>query len=517
MQKSVRQSMAWLHSWLGLLLGWLLFCIFLTGTLTYYKQNLNLWTQPTLVNIQVNQQQTIQKTVQYLQENAADAQTWFIQVAHEHMPVNKIYWQKADGSYESKILNPNTGKELKLLDTPLGDFFYNFHFQLYAVPYYIGRLIVSFAAFIMLICLISGIITHKKIFTDFFTLRTFKGPRSYLDFHNISAVIALPFFLTITFTGLAIFFYLYFPQGLQQLYPKNSFQYFEEINTVSSHQNTPNLAPANMLPIHQIQDIVSKHLGQQPIYSIEFKKPNTQSATASFIALQDNSITKNSPQITLNVFNGHVLAHSKNTSPIATLNAGVYGLHMAKFAQPFLRLGLFFSGILGCMMIASGLLLWSLKRQIQKSSTTFHFGYYWVNRLNISTIIGLPIAISCSLLSNRINLIFNQSNSEIHAFFSVWLCCLILSLLIKQQFLWSVFLKLFILVTSSLIIANWFYLIWVLHIESSVHYLSFIYFDLLVLVFIVLAIFALKYLKPIQQKVIHKIKKKSSSPQHEAS
>jgi hypothetical protein len=169
------------------------------------------------------------------------------------------------------------------------------------------------------------------------------------------------------------------------------------------------------------------------------------------------------------------------------------------------------------MMIASGLLLWSLKRQIQKSSTTFHFGYYWVNRLNISTIIGLPIAISCSLLSNRINLIFNQSNSEIHIFFSVWLCCLILSLLIKQQFLWSVFLKLFILVTSSLIIANWFYLIWVLHIKSSAHYWSFIYFDLLVLVFIALAIFALKYLKPIQQKVIHKIKKKSSSSQHEAS
>ncbi len=58
----------------------------------------------------------------------------------------------------------------------------------------------------MLIALVSGIITHKKIFTDFFTLRTFKSQRSWLDFHNISSVVALPFFLTITFTGLAIFF-----------------------------------------------------------------------------------------------------------------------------------------------------------------------------------------------------------------------------------------------------------------------------------------------------------------------
>ena len=45
MQKSVRQSMAWLHSWLGLTLGWLLFAIFLTGAATYYRHEINLWMQ----------------------------------------------------------------------------------------------------------------------------------------------------------------------------------------------------------------------------------------------------------------------------------------------------------------------------------------------------------------------------------------------------------------------------------------------------------------------------------------
>ena len=32
MKEGLRQSMAWLHTWTGLLLGWLLFAMFATGT-----------------------------------------------------------------------------------------------------------------------------------------------------------------------------------------------------------------------------------------------------------------------------------------------------------------------------------------------------------------------------------------------------------------------------------------------------------------------------------------------------
>ena len=154
---------------------------------------------------------------------------------------------KADGAYESKTLDANTGKELTLSSTQGGDFFYGFHFQLFGIPIMIGRLIMTIAALMMLITLISGIITHKKIITDFFTLRAFKGPRSYLDFHNVTSVIALPFFLTMTFTGLAIFFYVLLPDGLKKVYPDNPFQYFEEIRTISV-PNQATAQPASMLP-----------------------------------------------------------------------------------------------------------------------------------------------------------------------------------------------------------------------------------------------------------------------------
>src|SRR3546814_12240603 len=38
-----RQSMAWLHTWTGLLLGWLLFAIFVTGTSAYFQEEITRW------------------------------------------------------------------------------------------------------------------------------------------------------------------------------------------------------------------------------------------------------------------------------------------------------------------------------------------------------------------------------------------------------------------------------------------------------------------------------------------
>ncbi|WP_313644958.1 PepSY-associated TM helix domain-containing protein, partial [Pseudomonas sp.] len=46
MKEGFRQSMAWLHTWTGLLFGWLLFAIFLTGTLSYFKEEVSHWAKP---------------------------------------------------------------------------------------------------------------------------------------------------------------------------------------------------------------------------------------------------------------------------------------------------------------------------------------------------------------------------------------------------------------------------------------------------------------------------------------
>ncbi len=508
MQKSIRQSMAWLHAWLGLSFGWLFFVIFLMGSVSYYRHNISLWMQPQFATMQVQQDTAIQSAFQYLNTHAPDAKSWYIGVASPEHPVNQIYWQKADGGYESKTLDANTGKELTLSSTQGGDFFYGFHFQLFGIPIMIGRLIMTIAALIIFITLISGIITHKKIITDFFTLRAFKGPRSYLDFHNVTSVIALPFFLTMTFTGLAIFFYVLLPDGLKKVYPDNPFQYFEEIRTVS----TPTQAtaqPANMRPNEYFLQQIEHHWGKTALDNISIKQPNTDQAQITLTELKDHSITRNQTQLRFNAHTGQLLQDTRNHSAIATLNASMYGLHMATFAQPLLRLGLFFSGLLGCAMIGSGLLLWSLKRQLQNKQNQFHFGHYLVNRLNVSIIIGLPIAMLSYLYTNRlVELPAGSPNYEIYSFFIVWLLSFISALCTPQKWLWKSQLKVLIILAICLPLLNLYQLLNHQYIHSFADYWHFLRIDLAIWALALCAIFLHQKLQPIQHKATLKMQKK---------
>lgn len=508
MHKGIRQSMASLHSWTGLIFGWLIFAIFLMGSLSYYRHEINLWMQPALAQYEVKQDIAIKTAYQYLQENAPDAKSWYLNVATPESPVNTMYWEKADGGYGNATLDANTGKELQLSATLGGDFFYRFHYQLFGIPIIVGRLVVCLAAFIMLIALVSGIITHKKIFTDFFTLRTFKSQRSWLDFHNISSVVALPFFLTITFTGLAIFFYLYLPWGMQKIYPENPYQYFTEIRTKTVLENQ-SIQPAQNLAINKLLNQVQQSWGNQPLSTISVKNPNTNQAQITFIQQEDRSITRNQAQITLNASTGKVLEDTRNNSPIATLNAGVYGLHMATFAQPLLRLGFFFSGILGCVMIASGLLLWSLKRQIQNKNSKFHLGHYLVDRLNIAAFVGLPCATVAYLSANRLFTVTSTTiNYEIYSFFLVWLISLIIALITKKQHLWRTQLSIFIMLCIALPILNLSYLLKHEYVQSLRDYWTFARVDVFLWIFAALAIFIFFKIQPIQHKAIEKIQKK---------
>jgi len=46
MKDFFRQSMAWLHTWVGLLLGWVLYFMFVTGTAGYLDTEIDRWMMP---------------------------------------------------------------------------------------------------------------------------------------------------------------------------------------------------------------------------------------------------------------------------------------------------------------------------------------------------------------------------------------------------------------------------------------------------------------------------------------
>jgi uncharacterized iron-regulated membrane protein len=117
------------------------------------------------------------------------------------------------------VLDADTGQRVTARDTLGGEFFYRFHFQLHYMSAFWGRWIVSICTMFMLVAIVSGVITHRRIFADFFTFRPGKGQRSWLDGHNLCAVLALPYHLMITYTGLVIFMMMTMPWGIDRAYP----------------------------------------------------------------------------------------------------------------------------------------------------------------------------------------------------------------------------------------------------------------------------------------------------------
>ncbi|WP_434802789.1 PepSY domain-containing protein, partial [Paracidovorax cattleyae] len=84
----------------------------------------------------------------------------------------------------------------------------------------------------------------------------------------------------------------------------------------------------------------------------------------------------------------------------------IYGLHLARFAGPGMRWALFGFGVLGSLMIASGLVLWSVKRRAQSQRRSadagLPFGERLVASLNVGLMGGLPLAVAAFLAANRL-------------------------------------------------------------------------------------------------------------------
>ena len=159
-----------------------------------------------------------------MEEGPRGATRWCTSPPGERSPATQLGWSKPSqpgekkrgrrGNFHSEKADPTTGEVLsKPRETRGGEFLYRLHFDLHYMPAIWARWIVGFCAMFMFVSIISGIVTHKRIFKDLFTFRPKKGQRSWLDAHNVTAVLALPYHIMITYTGLVTLMFLYMPSG----------------------------------------------------------------------------------------------------------------------------------------------------------------------------------------------------------------------------------------------------------------------------------------------------------------
>lgn len=458
-----RQSMSWLHTWASLILGWLLYAIFLTGTLSFFQNEISVWMKPELHQSvpSTSQIQQTQVALNYLQQHAPDAALWNIQLPNSRQTSTELQIRKQGEDLsrrrggERVSLDSATGEVLQPRETRGGSFLYRFHFELYGLPRIWARWLVGIATLLMLVAIVSGVITHKKIFKDFFTFRSGKGQRSWLDAHNATAVFALPFHIMITFSGLLLLMFMFMPWGIKQVYP-DRMDFFNEmrgrtpVSTAADPSTTAQSAQPmqaiEMAALAPMQRDVQSQWQDNPIASIQITAPNTPQAQVVFQATHAKHLIERNvlPSLSFNGVTGQ-LENDLNQSAAKQVSVplGIYNvvtvLHEARGVDLSLRWLLFLSGVMGTLMVATGLVLWGVKRAPQQQKQgQLSFAYRLVQVLNIATIIGLPLAVAGYFYANRLlpTDLDMRLNWEIRSFFSVWLLSLIFAALRPARQAW---------------------------------------------------------------------------------
>jgi uncharacterized iron-regulated membrane protein len=447
--------MAWLHTWAGLMVGWVLFFVFLTGSAGYFATEIGRWMQPEQLlpqHIAAEPAQGVAAAQRLLFREAVAAQRWYIFLpGGRGGPQWRVLWSGARAdSRGAAAFDPRTAEVLPELPsgalraTGGGRALYRMHYNLRYLPHGAGVFIVGICTMVMLLALVTGVIVHKKIFAEFFTFRPGKGPRSWLDAHNLASVAALPFFVMITYSGLVFFMYHYLPAAMHASYGADEEwvrkgqgffkpDYVNPLNPRANARFDPLHVPAQAdggaamaladlrVPLQQAQRL----WGVRGVGRIEVEHPGR--ARARIVLTRQPQGLEGNGTLVFDGATGRLLDAPQPRSAAWAVQRVLIQLHEGTFAGWGLRWLYFLSGLLGCAMIATGLILWIAKRRREQdkrlaAGQPVAFGFRLVEALNIGTLGGLCTAVALFFWANRLLPVgmAQRADWEFHCLFITW-------------------------------------------------------------------------------------------------
>ena len=451
MKETFFRSMTWLHTWVGLTVCWLLFLVFFAGTLSFFRHEISLWQQPAFHSASV-QEVTSQRQAEQIEfaftrfsETAPVADNWRVTFPTQRKPALALTYQalrddNKRGTRTTEYYDAASFAPIEdMRDTKGGNFFYRLHFDLHYLDRGLARWIVGFASLFMLVALISGVVIHKRIFKDMFSFRRKKGTRTWLDAHNLSSVVALPFHIMITYTGIVTLIFMYFPYPILTAYDGN-FQAFAQEQSATRIHAERTAETAQMVSVSSVWPSVQQQWPDGVLSSMTIEHPHDSSAQYIFRLNTEKAVRDDAPTLVFSAVSGELLARSHpELSASETVFDSMTALHTGRLASPLLRWLYFLCGIAGCVMIGSGCVMWAKRiREKNKQSTSPSFGLKLVEGLNLATLMGLPLATVGYFYANRLLPLglAERANKEVAVFFIVWAFTAVIAVFKRNTVTW---------------------------------------------------------------------------------
>ena len=458
-----RQSMAWLHTWFGLVLGYVLMVCFFFGSVSVFDREIDRWALPdTRFEPQPMPSFDAVLAPAFARLEASPAEyAANIAVMHDPakgpqtprlaLPVDE-YWAYTthrdpvlaigagfrvplplDTTAENHIhgsatMDPRTGALVPSDQLKIGSqWFYPMHYSLNWDWKNLGIFTVGLAGLVMLSALVTGVIMHRKFFREFFTFRPQKSTqRSLLDMHNLTGVVALPFHFFFAFTGLLIFAgSYYFPVSQFQL--KGLHDQHEVVE--ARHTGLPHARAGIAAPLASVDAMVAearrRWAARDMAGQVGFLQLHHLGDANGYVSIYragSDRVALVGEGIHFKASTGAVLHEDPARTAVSSTNEFLTGLHLQHFEHWLLRWLYVVGGLLGCVCIATGFIFFVEKRK-QKHAQSASQGSRVVDGLAVTAVTGMVMAAIGMLVVNRLLPadLTGKGDWEKLAFWGLWL------------------------------------------------------------------------------------------------
>ncbi|WP_420428279.1 PepSY-associated TM helix domain-containing protein [Algiphilus sp.] len=424
MTRSLRQSLNVLHTWGGLVAGSLIFFVFFTGSLVVFEQSIDRWMMPDTRTIASGEDVGFEGAFQALQSaHELGPHGVFLYPPTPRRPVYAAHYHDAAGADQHAFISRD-GQPIADPGTfGASEFFFPLHYSLHFGAFgmaTLGYWLVGLAGMMVLAMVVSGIVVHRRLLRDFFSLRLERARgRALLDVHNISGVMSLPFLVFMAFSGVAIFVYTYMPVNVLASY-SNSEDFFHDV-LPHVDRNAADM-PAERVSLDHIAAQARSiwQGGEVMVLGIHL----AGDAHAYVAAYRDTprEIAYRYEQLDFDATDGTLL-HQQRLGPAMQTYQFLTGLHIVVADSWAVRWLYFLMGVAGCVVIASGFLVWLEKRAQRTGQRAFRCAQAMAG----ASTVGLLMATLAMLAANRLLPAGPAARAEFEVgiFFTAWIASLL--------------------------------------------------------------------------------------------